>query len=496
MDRLDVRLQPRLERACASRWLGLGVFICSLLLLGCDILLGVWDHDSGYYFLESMFIARGFRPFIDYRTIYPPLFNLLNAIPVSAGLDRFFLSWFMPLFWSAAIGLLSMIYWMRSLPNLARGTVWLIAAAFPLFCMDFSGNHNTLELGIVLFGILALIAFSDRNPRRILPYLIAGFFVGCAVLVKQVGLLLIVPFALQVRRFKSALALLCGLAVPLVVFLWWLGFDLASIRASSRMLSTYLGSNPSRHNPIFLPLRLLSVLFFDLRRTAAGVVCLATTLGLAALASRHLLRPERRREALWMAAWAVVGVGFFAARGINNYAHYTINCWPAIVAILVAVKRTMAPSKFATVFLRCAYASVVLFVVVLPIPKSLDVSPFFLRWSSTSQLVTFLKPAAQDLRNLIPPGSTVTQLGTEESLLFFLADRVPKNKNWAGYDIQHSIAGDHIVFVDYGQETASERVSQIMDAGYVFRQQWASQYGAITLLSASDDGSTCRAEPE
>lgn len=475
------RTAPASRAASAA---GILVFaLCGSLAL-VDIFRGHWDHDGGYYLLQSALIAQGLRPFLDYTTLYPPGFGLIHALPVLLGIDRWLLVWLVPLVWIVLTGLLTRLYWARIRPDSHPLIGWTLGAAFALFCIDFGGNHVTLELGIAFFGVAALVAFArTRGP----DYLLVGACVGAAVLVKQPGVLLLLPFLTQCRSRGEAIRLLAGVCVPLLLCLAWLEFDVGRILQSHDALQGYLQQRTAP-TMIGLAKRFARVLLQDVLRRPPGIVLFAAV-GL--LTAGSLYRAVRRREArrvAWLVSWSLVGLAYLGARAVNNFPHYTLNVWPAVVALLGATVPVLHARTVRGVAAAAALGTVLVFVLFPGRQHEIEGRPYFMRWRNPGQLETALKPVSDELRRLLPDRMTVTQLGMEESVLFFLAGRLPMNIDWAGYDLASPIRGDAIVFTDYRQRTAAQRRQQIEQAGYVADRSWTSRWGTIELYRRPEVG--------
>jgi len=455
---------------------GPAVFLAALGLLSVDVLHGFWDHDSGFYLLHALFIAKGFRPYLDYVTIYPPLFGILNAGPVLLGIDRWALTVGLPILWAASISLLSLAWWRRSAPGTGE---WVVAAMFPLFCIEFGGNHLTLELGVIFFGLLALYGFLAAGARA---FFLAGVFLGCAFLVKQVGLLMFLPFALQIRSRRETLCLVGGSLVPVLPLLVWLDFDLGAVLRSARALGGYIDQATS-NSLGQLGWGIIQVLSRELHRTPPGMAFLAGTLALGFLGTVSLAFRHDSRQAVWLGSWTVVALGYFAARAIQNFPHYTLNCWPAILVLVsVSWRVVSARVRHAVVWSSVLFSCLVL-VSLGGRVTDIGGRPYFRRWEGPGQLDAFLRPVATELDALLPVGASVAQNGLEESILFFLTDRLPRNREWPIYDLPPLIEGDAILFVDHAQGSASIRRGQIAALGYTQRRIWESRWGSIILYA-------------
>ncbi len=459
--------------------LGSIFFAGCLFLILCDMFRGFWDHDGGFYLVQSLAIARGFRPFIDYPSLYPPLFNLLNAIPMYLGIDHAILLWALPLFWIGVIGLLTALCWKKYSPQSSVLTRWLIGGGFALFCIDFGGNHLTLELGVIFFALLSLWQY---DPQKNNSFFLIGCWVACAFLVKQMGVLLLLPFLTQLRTVQQGLLLWVGLMLPLLMCLAWLDFDVANLVANLALIKRYV-NHTAPQGILFAMKQFFSVVMLtELRRSPPGMALFFVTYLMSGLVCVRLMKRRAIRECLWIAAWGVIGVIYFGMRAINNCPHYTLNCWASIV-ILLATATGLVELRIR----QWIWISGLLFAVFFTFHhyhhvRDLQHNLYFSRWSHPNKLAAFIKPMSSDFNSLLPNDATITQLGMEEFVVFFLIDRLPINKGGFLYDIDAPIIGDAILLTDYGQSTALEKKKAIIKAGYYPFKIWQSSWGKIILF--------------
>ena len=94
-------------RVSITKALGPLLFMGCLGVLCFWIFYGFFDIDSGFYYLQSALMAGGKKPYLDYSDIYPPLYSLINAIPVSMGINRWLIAWTTPLLWVLVTGCLT-----------------------------------------------------------------------------------------------------------------------------------------------------------------------------------------------------------------------------------------------------------------------------------------------------------------------------------------------------------------------------------------------------
>ena len=200
-------------------FLGFLFFTACVSLSVVDVFRGFWDHDEGFFLVQSLAMTKGYKPLFDYPCLYPPLFIMLNAIPIFLGIDHWLLTWGLPVFWIVLNGGLTALCWKKYAPNGSDFTAWLVAGLFPLFCIDFGGTHLTLEHGITFFALLALLNYDIKKNSSLFW---VGACVGSAFLCKQMGLLLILPFVTQLRTPKQVFFLCAGFFFTAFLFLAWI----------------------------------------------------------------------------------------------------------------------------------------------------------------------------------------------------------------------------------------------------------------------------------
>src|ERR1043166_4769473 len=143
-----------------------------LMLAAAAIVIGPWDHDGGFYLLRGAAIAGGFRPYIDYHVIYPPLVDMLTALAVRMMTSRLFLAIAIPFGWIVATAIASGLLTWKITRSHAIAT--LIGALFPLYAIDNGGNHLTLEFGVAFFTLLALAAVADDTALTVRRLALCG----------------------------------------------------------------------------------------------------------------------------------------------------------------------------------------------------------------------------------------------------------------------------------------------------------------------------------
>jgi hypothetical protein len=403
----------------------------ALALYCVDVVRGIWDHDAGFFLQQAALVAAGHRPYLDFAPFYPPLMAVLNAVPVWLGLDRYALVVGIPVAWTAAVGLATVACARRLAPGVPPLLAWLLGAGYALFAVEFGGNHVTLEHAVVLWGLVAVAWFGPPERARAGNFAAAGLACGLAVLSKQVALVLVLPFLLQVRRPVQGLAFAVGVLAPVVALVAWLGFDLRPLVGSATQLAGYAAHDASggwwsflRHfkaHVLALPVSVPA----EFRRATLGVVAGVAT-GLAGTWVLGRLREDRaRRQAVWVATWLVAGGILLGTRLVKDFPHYTLNCWvPLVVTWLAFVDRygTQRTMRAWAVTLLAGVALVALHAPWNP--------GYMTRFSHAGTLDTFLVPVATRVDRLIPRDAAVVD-GQCENVLLFLARRVPANRDWA-----------------------------------------------------------------
>jgi hypothetical protein len=383
--------------------IGWAAGILGMTLAAAWIVVGPWDHDAGYFLQRGADIARGLRPYIDYRTIYPPLVDVITAFAVRTDASRLFLTIALPFAWILANTIVSgFLAWTVTR---SRAVATLIAALFPLFTYENEGNHVTLEHGVALFTMLALAAVASETipltPRRLA---LCGVWIGAAILSKQNGVVALLPVGaiLCSRRSeisgKAMAAFFAGLAsIPLAI-LAWLGFDVAAVyRNVFGLLVNYAaGSAPLRHAGwrwefVYAP-------------WSAFLYVIAIAAGIALM----IYVPRWR---LLAGAGVLAGVIQALPRVIRDYRHYNINIWPFIVLLLaLAAAQPNENRRVAIVAILLVFAPAATF--------------WQLRHTFPSDSVLFRSfvPAGQAVAHATPANGAVRQYGAEP-IIEFLAER-------------------------------------------------------------------------
>jgi hypothetical protein len=402
-------------------------FAAALALYGIDVVRGIWDHDAGFFLQQAALVAAGHRPYLDFAPFYPPLMAVVNAVPIWLGLDRYALVVGLPVAWTAAVGLVTVACARRLAPGAPPLLAWLLGAGYALFAVEFGGNHVTLEHAVVLWGLVAVACFGPPERARAGNFAAAGLACGLALLSKQVALVLLLPFLLQVRRPVQGLAFAAGVLAPLAALVAGLGFDLRPLLGSATQLAGYAAHDASggwwsflRHlkaHVLALPVSVPA----EFRRATLGVVA-GVASGLAGTWVLERLREDRaRRQALWVATWLVVGGILLATRLVKDFPHYTLNCWvPLVVAWLAFVDR-YGPQRT----LRAWGVTLVTGVAVVALHAPWNPG-YTTRFGHVGTLDRFLVPIAADLGRLLPAEVPVVDV-SEEQVLLFLARRLPAN---------------------------------------------------------------------
>ncbi len=394
--------------ALTASWLAL---VATATLTLFEIVNGPWNLDGGWYLFRSSLIAEGARPYLDYATIYPPLIDLIHAIPIALELDRYFIVIAVPYIWNianaaASAALARCLGWSKA-ASLAAGTGFLVLS------IENEGNHVTLEHGVVFFSLVALIALMKRETLSPGRLFVCGIALACAALSKQNGLVTLLPVAaiLYERRRqvepRSIPALLAGFALPPLLLLAYLDFQVMRIyRETVEMVFTYAAKSNEA----------LPSLQWEFARSEPTGVLLPT---LAAVGLVAIAAGPRRLLAATALAGAVIE---FLPRLVRLYPHYTLNMWPFALLVLILATSTASPTvvrRFAkSVSFAMLAGSLLLFSISLH------------RWSTPGFLPKLFRPAALSLREATTPVDQV-RLFSPELIVPFLAyrmtDEIPRH---------------------------------------------------------------------
>lgn len=388
------------------RGLLLSVVLILLAVNVLDVIRGPWDHDGGYYLTRAAIVAAGYQPYLDYASIYPPLMELLHAIPVALGIDRYALAIALPLLWIVASSVMSAVLARR----LGCGPNGSFAAAigFLIMSIENGGNHVTLEHGVVFFSLLAMSILARPGAIGRAALFSCGAALAAAILTKQNGIVTALPIGVMLFERRRELSrasyasFLSGVAAPFVLLLAWLDFEVVRIANNVVELLMAYASGGSH------PMRSFYWEYFRSAPTALFLV-LVPAAGVVAIASRR-----HRLLAIVALAGAVVQ---FLPRIVRDYSHYTINMWPFALLVLVLAAHSSADGMG-----RLTRASIATGLAVSLLVMGLSQSVE--RWSKPGMLPSTFLPAAESLRRLSAPETRVRQYGSE-SIIEFLAGRLP-----------------------------------------------------------------------
>ncbi len=463
------------------------LFFLGIILFVFDMIWGFWDHDSGFFLLQSFMVSKGLRPYVDYQALYPPFMFIIQAIPIWVGMTREAITLLSPVFWVGGIALLTVLYIQneseRETAIKSINYSWFFGAFYFLFCIEFGGNHLTLEHGVVFCSLMALhlggrsLSVGGLMLRQIL----VGVFIGSAILVKQVGIVLVLPFLIRAVHVRALAGYISGIVMPFCLVLIWIGEKPSKLIEGQAVLLRYLApSKPEGFDALFGGL--IYVLQSELFRTPIGLFSILFTTLVGLYFSIRAHRDRDIYRSLWLASWVLVLVLFFAARAKNNFPHYTLNCWPAFVTIIPE------SYPFFSGLAKKAWLKLVIFSLValvafhLKFPiRTIDGKNYFLRWQGGGRLTTFLFPVARELDRLIPANASITHMGFEESVLFFLAGRIPLNKDWSPHNIRAKIEGDYLLINHMDESWASGESDVIFAKGFRRIKAWYHPEGSIEL---------------
>jgi 4-amino-4-deoxy-L-arabinose transferase-like glycosyltransferase len=448
-----------------SRLLTLSTLALAVAALGLAILdvhRGPWDHDGGFYLLRASYIARGMRPYIDYISIYPPLMEMLDALPMALGGDRLVLATALPATWILANALATaLLAWLLTR---SRSLTLAAIALFSLFCIENGGNHITLEHGVALFSTLAFVALLARPVPERAALFLAGAGLSMAGLSKQNGALVLLPLlailwtSRRTLTSRHAAAFLTGAIVPPLLIVAWLRFDVRAIRAN--FIDQFLAYG---NMPVADP----AVVGNELTRSPFTVLLLLL-LAATSLAAIVLCR-SRRLLILACAACIVLNL---SARFYRNYPHYDLNVWPfavVIACLLFHELRRRDPNRAAALGIVATAALTITFFAQPSLP---------LRWSRPGMLETTFIPAARELRRLDPGARMrVRDYGVEPvveylsghlpELISIPYSRIPLENDGRGVFDLDPPRDELVVIVDQGQEWAQAMRRVLHEKGWV-----------------------------
>ncbi|MEB3328005.1 MAG: hypothetical protein VKQ33_02100 [Candidatus Sericytochromatia bacterium] len=476
-------------RETVARWSAVAAALVALGLLAVDAVHGVWCHDAGVYLMQAGLLAEGLRPYLDFQPFYPPLMQLIHAGPLRLGVDRLLLTVWLPVAWVAVIvGLGAGVLVCRGTP---AWLAWLLASTYPLLCLDYEGNHVTLEHGVVAAGLLGVWLFGPPEVAGWRRYLLAGLACGLALLVKQVGLLLLLPYLAVARSPRHVGALAAGLAMPLLLLLGWLNFELGPVLESGALLARYAAQDSQ--GSLLLTLRHVwgalwfapTLIEWELARSPAGVAFLGGSLLLALSLLMQQARLRRWQALMWVGGWLVVALTFHGLRFIRDYPHYTLNVWVTVVAVWAVALRGDVLRRPRRVLAGVAVAtSAALALGALARPS------YLWRWDTPSNLGAFIVPTAAELARLVPPNDPVVD-NTDDQILLFLAHRRAANIDWKPppirpHDLDRFVPPGQPCWVlthPEGDPMLYGRLRQALDRDprYQFVWAWHSAYKDLVL---------------
>lgn len=415
-----------------------------------------WDHDSGYYLMMSGHIKDGLKPWLDFHFMYTPLVPTLNAGLLALGIPRDWAVYAMPILWILC-GAAS-TFWIAKKRELGTSVGLLLVTFYFLFVMDSFASHMTLEHGVVLFSLLALI-FSDKGN-----FLLSGFFCSLAFLSKQVGALAALPSILLLFSRNDSVPIgnwiRWGLAflAPIVPFLDWVNYDLEQIyQAGYARYHIYKTTAPGSAFSLMRAEWLRSPIIFILllSATALGIINALTTHGW--------------KKKLTFLSLICTLMAFLSFRLFRNYYHYTLNCWPFLVLLLADKRRTK-------IVIGIAIAIIVAYIAE---PSKWSTRRIIGRWQQPGIVEALFQPAATRLRAHTEPGSEIILLG-EESILAFLSETKTQERfsGWRDFsilDLDHK--GQVTVLVDSDrmltqqfQDEMNQKREQIKNWGYTLAE--------------------------
>lgn len=171
------------------------LFIISVILsytIRIQYMNTVLDLDEGTYLTVGMLFAKGKIPYQDVYESKPPLLHLLNAINYLIVGNDILLSRIIIIIIAAFTSVTLYLITKQAFDN---RTAILASLFFTIFSSSplLGGFKNLTEPYAVLFGWIALAFFfkAVKNKEEVKLYLISGFFIGCYIMIRLTGLLLI-----------------------------------------------------------------------------------------------------------------------------------------------------------------------------------------------------------------------------------------------------------------------------------------------------------------
>lgn len=425
-------------------------FFCLLIL---DTVCGPWDHDSGYYLLRSRYIYESLLPFRDFSTVYLPFYIYLNSVWFFLKIEPSYISIGVPLLWSIMNGILTFMLVKEIAKNTKVATA--ITSLYFLFAIENGNNHVTLEHGVVFFSFLILI-FKDRVNPFVSSIIFLSAFFSKQIGVLLIGLSLYFTFvSTSANRNRSAIAqYLMGFIIVFCLFLLSAGFDLNAIYQN---LVSDFSINASMTNDFSL-----NFLRNEIKRSPFSF--LMHLFGVVSL-GYLILRCSGSRRIL-SALVLFTFISFLAPRGVRDYPHYSMNCWPFIawgIAVFYKEFRESSRIIFTPVVVSLFAVTIGLFIVMEIRLVNANAS----RWQYGSAIFDYFNPIADLVKTSAMKSDTIQVFGSEDifAVLSGLRVRDPKRK-W--YQPEGSVVIDSrfvFLFNDQGAEQVMLR-KKLSEKGY------------------------------
>ncbi len=247
-----------------------------LLFSFVAILIGSFDFillnknfpiTEGWWETYVYFMDQGFKPYVDFSIKFPPLYiYLINFLTKFIGFDFYKLKLFS--IFLNLIGVAGLYYWLTRLSSAipaAFGTIFAVGLvmANPVY---LTKDYHTLVMAIIPLILITLTNenfLKNRRPTLYINLLFSGLFCGLLLLTKQnigvffgLGVFLYWFFAslfylkgnVFVKQFFSTLFYLIGFAIPVILVIFYSGFDWLAI----------FYSNDSKGSPLHVLTRFIS----------------------------------------------------------------------------------------------------------------------------------------------------------------------------------------------------------------------------------------------
>ncbi len=184
------------------------------------------NSDAAFYLMVGKNIIReGFLYYKDIFSPYTPLGIYIYSLPYYFTSNTEFM---LQIILSLSFLVINSILFYKIVLKISDSSIFsvMMAIYFLLLNLEFGGTYVYLEPIAIFFVLLSLSILSNANLKY--RILIAGLFLSFAILVKQYTILFLIPFlvivsfANQSRKIKSALIFIIGVLSPLPCLIFYL----------------------------------------------------------------------------------------------------------------------------------------------------------------------------------------------------------------------------------------------------------------------------------